>query len=356
MFKDISIPRLLISFGITLVCVFIVAIGVYAAMIMFFQAPEVPTHAEVILHDPSSSEPVQIETVMPDGTVIISYEEEDDTPVVTVIMPRKRDFFTFLIFAIDHGNNVDALMVASFDTNSGEVNLISMPRDTRILSDRRLSKLVSGYSAGRIGGGGHEGGVAQVMADVQSLIGFLPDFYVSVDFAGFERLIDAVGGVEVTVPFNMQYTDPTQNLFISINAGTQTLSGRRALHFARYRYGDPGFRSVTDYARMEHQQMIISSVANDLLSPRMILQIPNLINIYSEHVNTNLTITEKLWFAARVSRIDGGINMYTLPIAGTSGAPMWYELPDLNGILELVNETVNPFLREITAEMVRINP
>jgi anionic cell wall polymer biosynthesis LytR-Cps2A-Psr (LCP) family protein len=56
-----------------------------------------------------------------------------------------------------------------------------------------------------------------------------------VDFDGFVRLVDAVGGVELDVPFHMKYDDPYQNLSIGIRPGRQTLNGKDALNFARYR-------------------------------------------------------------------------------------------------------------------------
>jgi anionic cell wall polymer biosynthesis LytR-Cps2A-Psr (LCP) family protein len=144
-------------------------------------------------------------------------------------------------------------------------------------------------------------------------------------------------------------------LRINIPAGTQVLDGERALHFARFRMANPGFRSISDYQRIENQQQIITALFNELLSPATITRVPELIGIYREHVNTNLSYREKLWFADQLVRFGvAEIFTYTLPTTGTSGPPSWYELPDQDGILELINRTISPFTREITAEMVRI--
>jgi len=73
-------------------------------------------------------------------------------------------------------------------------------------------------------------------------------------------------------------------------------------------------------------------------------------------VYTNLALGELLWFGNEARGIGGmdALSLYTLPMLGTSGAPSWYELADEEGILELINRTINPFVRDITSEDLRI--
>jgi LCP family protein required for cell wall assembly len=245
-------------------------------------------------------------------------------------------------------------MVGSLDTALREANVISVPRDTRIETDRRLKKPVSAYAVGRIRNG-HEGGVAEVTSDVKSLFGFEPDFYVRIDYAAFERAVNAVGGVRVNVAFHMRYDDPTDNLHINIPAGTQTLNGQQAIHFARYRMGNEGFRTITDYERVKNQQQIVRALFSELMSPATLTRIPELIGIYRDHVHTNMSHGEMLWFGGQLPNLRGmTIETHTIPTLGTSGSPGWFEIPDRDGILELVNRTISPFTEEITAEMVNI--
>ncbi|MCL2355868.1 MAG: LCP family protein [Defluviitaleaceae bacterium] len=300
----------------------------------YFDAPPVvPTHVEI-------PRPVA---------------EDSALPEILTVAERKPLFFTFLIFGLDRGNNADAIIVAGVDIENGRVYTISVPRDTLVDAPRRLRKPVAAYSFGRRDGGGHDGGVAQMNADMQTLFGFAPDFYVSVNYRSFVRVVDSVGGVEINVPFHMRYDDPTDNLRINIPAGVQVLDGERALQFARFRMANPGHRAITDYARMENQQQVILALFDELLSPQTITRVPELVSIYREYVNTDLTYREMLWFASRLDDLVGAeFSAYTLPTTGTSGPPGWYELPDKDAILELVNRTVNPFTIEITAGMLRI--
>ncbi|MCL2198687.1 MAG: LCP family protein [Defluviitaleaceae bacterium] len=351
--KNFSAKKFMISCGITvgvLMAVMAVGVAVYAGIQAMTRPPSIPTHVEI--RNPSTSG-ANINTQTSNN--ISGNTNEDIPPQILAVMERKPLFFTFLLFALDSGNNADVIIVGAYDTVAEEAFVISIPRDTFIETNRRLRKPVAAYAVGRSGGGGHEGGVAMLKADMQTLFGFTPDFYLQTDYEAFVRMVDAVDGVEINVPFHMRYDDPIDNLRINIPAGTQVLNGRQALHFARFRNANPGFRAITDYQRIENQQQIIRALFDELMTPRTIARIPEFIRIYGEHVNTNLTYREKLWFGTQfVGSEDMTVSMYTLPMAYTRREG-WYEVPDREKVLELVNRTINPFTRDITAEMVRIS-
>ncbi|MCL2216483.1 MAG: LCP family protein [Defluviitaleaceae bacterium] len=355
MLKKISIRRMIIAFSITLVAVIAVAGGVYAAIraLMNPPAPNVGPYIEVWHRPPGSGRNTASNNTgsSPNTSSSSSNHNYEPPPEVVTRIPRKHSqFFTFLIVGLDEQSLVDALIVGSFDARENEVNVISIPRDTRLDVQRTNRKPWASYNAGRSGGRGHEGGIAQVKSDVQSLIGFEPDFYVVIDFRAFERMVDAVNGVEIYVERRMFYCTRLHGgvVDIDIPAGRQLMSGRTALNFARYR------RTITDFGRMENQQQLITALFQELLTPRTILRIPELIGIYRDYANTNLSLSDMLWFANQLPGIvSGNISTYTLPIARTERQG-WYEMPCEEGILELVNRTVNPFARDITAEMLRI--
>ena len=278
-------------------------------------------------------------------------------PILQQFEERRPNFFTFVIFGLTEGLNANTIMVAAYDADTREGFLISIPRDTRVDVQRNNRKIVAAYPVGRLGGGGHEGGVERMRYEVQTLVGFRPDFYISVDYEAFVRMVDAVGGVDIYVPFRMVYNDPYQNLHIDLRAGLQTLDGHNALLFSRYRTGTPGVSpTISDYQRIEHQQQVLSAVLRELLTPASILRIPEFISIFNTYVDSDLTAGELLWFANQ-ARVIGGLdafNLYTLPMIGTSGPPHWYEWAYEEGVLELVNRTVNPLVRDITADDLRI--
>jgi len=333
--------------------VFLIAFISLSAVIVFgavnfyrnISPPEIPQTQPIIAMDTSE-------------TVLHSDESDEDEsiPVVALTAPlrfinhdRKELFFTFLIVGLNEGNNANTIIVASYDGINHEANLISIPRDSLINVNRANRKLSGSFLNGMIRDGGKEGGIAQVQREVMSVIGFVPDFYVIFNYDAFKEVIDAVGGIEIYVPFHMRYDDPFQNLHIDIRPGLQHMDGQTALYFARFRESNPGFRPITDYQRIENQQTVINAVLGNLVRPASILRIPEFIEIFNNNVYTNLMFDDMVWFASQYTVMDGldSVHFYTMPTDGSSGSPMWYEFLYAPGIVRVVNETINPFTEAI---------
>ena len=269
---------------------------------------------------------------------------------------RREKFWTFLVIGLNEGTNVNTAMVASYCGITREANLISIPRDAPVHATRRGRKLSSSYIAGSGGGRGREGGVLQVQRDVFGVIGFVPDFYVVIDYDTFFTIIDAIGGIEVYVPMRMRYDDPSQNLHIDIMPGLQHMDSQTALEFSRFRRANRGYASITDYQRIENQQAVVSAVITSLLRPANILRIPEFVNIFNESVYTNLTFGDMMWFGMELNHIRGtdALSMYTFQPVGPGQAPHYYEFLHAGRVLELVNSTINPFIRDIEARDLNI--
>ena len=262
---------------------------------------------------------------------------------------RKEQFYTFLIIGVDEGVNTDTIIVASYDAIAHIANVVSIPRDSLVNVKRTVKKINAAYPAGTMHGGGREGGIAQLQREIKTIVGFIPDFTISIDMQAFVRIVDAVNGIQIDVPFDMRYDDPMQDLHIDIAKGEQRLDGESALHFARYRKGNPNHHSITDYQRIEHQQLVIKAILAELLKPASLLKIPELIRVFSECVYSDINAGNMLWFASQLNGIQGtdALSLHTIPTIGTSGLPMWYEYLDESAIVELVNQTINPFTIEI---------
>jgi len=106
-----------------------------------------------------------------------------------------------------------------------------------------------------------------------------------------------------------------------------------------------GYNTITDYQRMQNQKTVIEAVYERLLRPANLANIPEFITIFNENVQTDLGIRHIAWFAQQLNHMGGAdsVNMHTLPTTGTSGYPMYYEFLDPEAVMELINETVNPF-------------
>ena len=339
-------------FLVTTLCLFAIVAGVALSFYRTIEPPEIPSlpvhRAEELAYSyPGNDESGLLGLLIGGGLTAPERFTADD---------RKDLFFTFLIIGLNEGTNANTIMVASYDGSSREINLISIPRDSLMNVNRRGRKISSAYMAGALGGRGRAGGVAQMQRDVMSVIGFIPDFYIVVCYDGFSAAIDAVGGIEIYVPFHKRYRDRRQNLYINIPPGLQHMNGETALHFARFRRSSRGFRAITDYQRIENQQMVVNAVIDSLLRPANILRIPEFVNIFSRSMYTNLTFGNLLWFANELNYIRGtdAISAYTMPTVGTSGEPMWYELLNGPAIVELVNRTINPYRKNILLRDINI--
>ncbi|MBI3120071.1 MAG: LCP family protein [Candidatus Kerfeldbacteria bacterium] len=188
----------------------------------------------------------------------------------------------------------DTNILVSVQPSTSTVAMVSIPRD--------LAVEIPGHPAGKINNalafGFQEGKGEELMIDaVESVTGQTVHYFVRVDFTGFEKVIDDLGGVTVNVEKN--FYDP---LFpnqsygyapVSFKAGEQTMDGERALQYARSRHGNNGEGS--DFARSKRQQQILFAMkektlsAETLLNPASILAI---VDDLGDHLATNMTIGE----------------------------------------------------------------
>ncbi|MDU5185340.1 MAG: LCP family protein, partial [Peptoniphilus harei] len=113
----------------------------------------------------------------------------------------------------------DTIMVVNLDGKTGKVNIISIPRDT-------YTK-INGYKKTKINHSFKYGGSELTLDTVNKLLGTDIKYYVTVDYRFVEDVVDKIGGVEVDVPIDMKYEDPTADppLTIDIKAGRQNLKG-----------------------------------------------------------------------------------------------------------------------------------
>jgi len=361
--KRSPLRKFIISCAATVTILLIIVGGVYAAYRVMLRPPAIPEYEVVMV--PIQPQPRPPHTPPAESTE--TYPQEDlsepeydlEPEYEEIVFYRRPDFFTFLIYGIDDHGNADVVIVAAFDVAEGNAYLLSIPRDTRVYTERtRNRKILASYPLGRQGGRGHEGGMEQFKTEIATLVGFRPDFYVGLNHRGFVRLIDTLGGVTVHVPFHMRYTAIDNDvvvLDIDLQPGTQRLNGEQALHFIRFRQANYGYRAGTDFMRMQRGQAVISAASRELLSPRTITRLPDFISNFRTNVTTNLTFEEIAWLVSQAPNLqsDTFLSSHTLPIARTERQG-WYEMPDKEAILELVNSTINPFTRDITPEMLRI--
>ncbi len=275
-------------------------------------------------------------------------EETGEEYEYEIPVSKKEGFYNILIAGTDgDGGRTDTIMIASLDTTTHEVALMSIPRDTYISANYSVPKINSAYGAGGMG----EEGMAALKNQLAKLLGFEVDGYVLVDLEAFVEIVDLVGGVEFNVPMNMYYSDPSQNLYINLSAGLQVLDGEHAIQLVRYRSG----YASADIQRTTVQQDFLRALAKQCLQFNNIDKVTEMAEIVATYVTTDLTVGNIIYFAMEVLQCDFD-EMVTVTLPGQSisiNGGSYYALYK-NQVLEIVNEYFNPYDTEITASDVTI--
>lgn len=204
----------------------------------------------------------------------------------------------------------DTIILASMNTKTKEVSLLSIPRDTRVKYNGRWDKLTHLFSYDTSG---------QLTLDVVKEITDVPINYMAIiNFDGFSNAIDELGGVDVEVPDmgkgGMYYDDPYQDLHIALKAGYQHLDGQQAQGFVRYRSG----YATADLGRIETQRYFLQQLVQQKLNPQSILKIPGVFKVLEGDFRTNYSCTDIIAQMIKMLGMDSeNINSYSLP--GESG-------------------------------------
>ncbi|HPE15489.1 MAG TPA: LCP family protein [Oscillospiraceae bacterium] len=314
-----------IFYGI-LVALSAVVVIAYAAHKILIRPPEVST--------PSPSPQVSLD---PESSVSPS-----PTPEPRV---RKDDFYTFLIFGTDDGHaNTDTILVASYDTANQKISVLSIPRDTLVDSDRNNKRINAVWAYEGIDG---------FKTEISEMLGIPIDFYVRVSLTAFKEIVDELGGIDFDVPQDMDYDDPTQDLYIHFKAGLQHLDGEDALKIARCR----SVYANQDIGRIHTQQLLLQTMAKKALKIGNVTKVREFAAIFNKYVKTDLEIEHIIWFGEQFLSFDmDNLSLGTIPYSSVSAYydGIYYVTLDIEKTAEVVNEQLNPYTTPITEEDLSI--
>jgi len=192
---------------------------------------------------------------------------------------------------VDYARHSDTLVFVDYDPHNRFLNIVSVPRDTHFSPEGlHLSRINEVYAYNyRIKKDDHYA-CTQVCRAVEELFGGRVNipFYIQINYSGFKRFIDLIGGVDIEIEEAMNYDDGAQNLHIHFEPGKYHLDGARALEFVRYR-GKSG-----DLGRVSRQQRFLKSALAKFRSPMLIARFPQITRIIFTDVKTNLSFWDML--------------------------------------------------------------
>jgi LCP family protein required for cell wall assembly len=291
--------------------------------------------------------PLVVEATAPSGGVVA-----EASPTIDYIKDLPEGRINILILGTDkrvddpdHFPRSDTLILANVDTISHTVHVMSIPRD--LIAD------IPGYGKNKINAAylfgeyykEPGGGQALALQTVSDYFGVRMDYYVTVNFEGFRKLVDTVGGVTIDVPYELDdYNYPSDDegdnfgmLHVHFDAGVQRMDGKTALRYARTRHAD------NDFMRSKRQLQIITALRREAMSLDLVPILPTLIDQLAGMVETNIPFDQQLALAQLGSQI-APTDIITSAIDSEMIVPAI--LPDGSEGLKLDWEAAQPMLDE----------
>lgn len=240
--------------------------------------------------------------------------------------------FTLLILGVDSTSNVnaafngDTIMIVTFNPKTLNATMFSIPRDTYAkiaCGNRQFQKInTSAY-----------GGASCVINTVQNITGINIDYYIKINFKGVVDLVDALGGVEVDVPYafceqNSSRSWGDKTVYVE-NKGLQVLNGEQALALSRNRHSANDYSLMkkycptltegprNDFIRGKNQQLVIEGILKKVKEIRNVNKLLEILDVISKNIDTNLSTDEMFSFYEVLESLIGAKDLDLVNIQKT---------------------------------------
>lgn len=328
----------------TLVSVFVVLAAVITILLVY--KPDFDDPPSFITNDPANSDAPAI-------SIVVTDSEGNQDEIV-----RDQEQVNFLIIGKDRwAFNTDVMIIASYNVTEGAISMMQIPRDTYIdigRGNHKANSLLASFYNEALRN--KESDPLRAALDnfkkaLEQVFCITIDYYAMMDLNGFVNIVDALGGVEIDVPFRMYYWDPAQNLKIDLKKGLQTLNGNKAEQFIRFRAD----YIEGDIGRVDAQKLFISACLNKVKKNFNISTITAITEQVMQYVTTDIPLQDVIYYAKKAISVNlEKMTMLTIPgIQGrqydTSGT--WYYIVYRDGTISAINKYFNPYNFDVTAEI-----
>ena len=214
----------------------------------------------------------------------------------------------------------DSIMVASYNPQTQQASLLSIPRDTYVgKKDKNTAtpNYLASYKINTVYRNGTN--IPETIECVNNITGLNLDKYLLIDTDAIIEVVDAIGGVTFDVPIDMDYDDPAQDLHIHLKAGEQLIDGEKAEQLLRFRHNNDGTSYPSEYGdndigRMRTQREFIQVTAKQLLRVENVTKVLNLMDIVFKNVKTNLDMETLKYYIPYIFKFNtSNIVSDTLP-------------------------------------------
>ncbi|MGD6985887.1 LCP family protein [Bacillus thuringiensis] len=225
----------------------------------------------------------------------------------------------------EYGKNArsDALMVATINKETAAINLLSIPRDTRVYIPikEKEDKIAHAHAFG---------GIDSTVDTVEKFLDIPVDYYIKFNFDSFLSLIDAIGGIDVDVPVTFTEQDSLDQAdAIHLDKGYQHLNGEQALALTRTRHID------NDFMRGQRQLLVIEAIGNKILTMNSLSKLNRILDAVSPHMSTNLSTTDMFSVAKTMMSHSPNINKMQIKCNDSYIDGVYYAQPDKENVQQI---------------------
>jgi LCP family protein required for cell wall assembly len=276
-------------------------------------AAPTPTHDPTDPNTPTVAPTAPADATVPATPTALPY---GNSPIIQRLNAGERVTVLLLGFGgagHDGGYLTDTLQVMSFEPRTGTVTLISVPRDLWIQLPSYQGRggywgrINEAYAVGmgqvdrddpNVPYAKHEAGGQLAAKAVSQVLGIPIDYWISLDFVGFRRFIDAIGGVDVNVERAFTDTEYPNNddadidpsyRTVHFDAGLQHMDGATAIIFARSRHAP---EDGSDFGRSRRQQLLMAAVKDKVVSVETIPKLFSILDALEGHLRMSFSFTE----------------------------------------------------------------
>ena len=214
----------------------------------------------------------------------------------------------------------DSIMIASYNPQTQQASLLSIPRDTYVGKkdkDTASQNYLASYKMNAVYRNGTN--LEETIECVNNLTGLELENYILIDTDAIIDIVDAIGGVWFDVPIDMDYEDLNQDLYIHLKAGYQLIDGDKAEQLLRFRHNQDGTSYPVEYGdndigRMRTQREFIQATAQQLLKIENVTKVVNLLDIVFNNIKTNLDMQTLKYYIPYIFKFNtSNIVSDTLP-------------------------------------------
>ncbi|WP_125605030.1 LCP family glycopolymer transferase [Lapidilactobacillus bayanensis] len=213
-----------------------------------------------------------------------SYKSAGETQSAKTVVDAKKPLSILLLgadtgaFGRNYQGRTDTMIVATINPSTKQTTLTSIPRDT-------MAQLVGAekFDYERINAAYEVGGSKVALKSVSALLNIPLQYYVTINMGGMEKIVSAVGGVDITPTLTFTYEGNTFT-----KGEKMHLDGKQALAYSRMRYDDPN----GDYGRQTRQREVITSIIKAAVSTRTLTNFQDVLTQVSKNMTTNLAFAD----------------------------------------------------------------